>query len=370
MKDVQRDGSLEAVSVDLRTRSIGTPLVMRAKDGTPYCFSRDKRDGVYNLCRSQFATSLTSSNLIVNGVMTALTVGVAPLLTGFMTTPRFDLDEFRKICREADVLSAAKSLAANDLRVAYEQANSIQDLGSFLKRYQGVGYDSEGLIDKAKAKLESLQAEKKHAEYLNDFEQINTSYAAASFQSYWGTYDPDGLMPQVKIKEQQLREAEAERERVREASEKEQQRQQEAGAAREKAQTRQTIVTFRKSLGIGQETHCGMIVGTNKSLIKVQTMIGEHWFRTEQLYPPRFAPCSFTNNVYDDIGPFFLGGAGSQDIQNLPRVNTPKTAKSTPSTATEAPRPRCINPANGMPMLDPSGGCGGVDVTGKPYGMR
>jgi len=58
--------------------------------------------------------------------------------------------------------------------------------------------------------------------------------------------------------------------------------------------------TWRKHLALGSDTHCGMVVEMRPPLAKVQTMIGEMWFRSEQLWPPGSKDCHFLNGVYQD----------------------------------------------------------------------
>jgi hypothetical protein len=58
--------------------------------------------------------------------------------------------------------------------------------------------------------------------------------------------------------------------------------------------------TWRKHLALGSDTHCGMVVEMRPPLAKVQTMIGEMWFRSEQLWPPGTKDCHFLNGVYQD----------------------------------------------------------------------
>lgn len=57
---------------------------------------------------------------------------------------------------------------------------------------------------------------------------------------------------------------------------------------------------WRKHLTLGSDTHCGMVVEIRQPLIKVQTAIGEKWFRLEQLKPPGSMSCNFLNGVYQD----------------------------------------------------------------------
>jgi hypothetical protein len=59
---------------------------------------------------------------------------------------------------------------------------------------------------------------------------------------------------------------------------------------------------FRSKVKLGDESHCGMIVDLRAPLVKVQTIVGERWFRVEQIYPVGGAPCTFLNNTYQDIG--------------------------------------------------------------------
>jgi hypothetical protein len=57
---------------------------------------------------------------------------------------------------------------------------------------------------------------------------------------------------------------------------------------------------FRKGLKEGDNTHCGLVVEVKKKVVKIQTMIGEHWFKIDQLYPSGTADCKFINNVYQE----------------------------------------------------------------------
>ncbi len=57
---------------------------------------------------------------------------------------------------------------------------------------------------------------------------------------------------------------------------------------------------FRQSLGVGSESHCGLVVAINGPIAKVQAMVGEVWLKVEQLYPAGARSCRFFNNVYVD----------------------------------------------------------------------
>jgi len=55
---------------------------------------------------------------------------------------------------------------------------------------------------------------------------------------------------------------------------------------------------FRESLVIGNDTHCGLVVEVKKPIAKVQTLVGERWFKIAQLYPKDTHHCQFVNGQY------------------------------------------------------------------------
>lgn len=57
---------------------------------------------------------------------------------------------------------------------------------------------------------------------------------------------------------------------------------------------------FRKSIASGNDTHCGMVIEVKRPLIKIQTLIGEKWFKLEQLFPSNTRTCRFVNGIYSD----------------------------------------------------------------------
>jgi hypothetical protein len=58
---------------------------------------------------------------------------------------------------------------------------------------------------------------------------------------------------------------------------------------------------WRKHIVLGSDSHCGLVVDLKPSLAKVQTAIGEKWFKLEQLEPAGSASCNFSNGVYEDV---------------------------------------------------------------------
>ena len=68
------------------------------------------------------------------------------------------------------------------------------------------------------------------------------------------------------------------------------------------AQNHAVTNAFRKSLKVGAETHCGLILSINGPVAVVQAMapIGQYGMKISQLYPPGLADCRFYNGVYQD----------------------------------------------------------------------
>jgi hypothetical protein len=62
----------------------------------------------------------------------------------------------------------------------------------------------------------------------------------------------------------------------------------------------QKVAQFRRSLKIGSDSHCGLVVDVRGPIARVQSMIGEVWLKTAQLYPKGQKDCRFMNGVYQD----------------------------------------------------------------------
>ena len=63
---------------------------------------------------------------------------------------------------------------------------------------------------------------------------------------------------------------------------------------------RKYLTNFRAILTTGTDAHCGMVIEVKKPLVKVQTTIGEKWFRSNQMYPPGGPTCNFSNGLYQE----------------------------------------------------------------------
>ena len=76
-------------------------------------------------------------------------------------------------------------------------------------------------------------------------------------------------------------------------------------AAKQKQQIAQNHAqteSFRTSLKVGDQTHCGLVLSINGPVAVVQAMapIGQYGLKIRQLYPPGLADCRFLNGVYQD----------------------------------------------------------------------
>jgi hypothetical protein len=142
----------------------------------------------------------------------------------------------------------------------------------------------------------------KHNQYRSAFINIKTSAGAASFIQKHQNDDIDNLIPEARVLETELK---AKEELAREAEEGRRQLQARANEIERQKRTtyaRVSTIELRKKIKLGDETHCGMVIDTKLPLVKVQTMIGERWFKLDQIYPRGGAPCQFHNGTYQDVG--------------------------------------------------------------------
>lgn len=60
------------------------------------------------------------------------------------------------------------------------------------------------------------------------------------------------------------------------------------------------VAQFRRTLQVGNDSHCGLVVEVKGPIAKVQTMVGEVWLKVDQLHRKGTQSCRFVNNVYVD----------------------------------------------------------------------
>lgn len=59
-------------------------------------------------------------------------------------------------------------------------------------------------------------------------------------------------------------------------------------------------VSWREKLASGMQSHCGLVIERKGEIAKIQTQIGEHWLRVDQIHPPGAKRCRFENGQYVD----------------------------------------------------------------------
>ena len=60
------------------------------------------------------------------------------------------------------------------------------------------------------------------------------------------------------------------------------------------------VKTFRASIKVASESHCGLVIEVKTPIAKIETGIGEKWLKVDQLYPKGLADCRFTDGIYQD----------------------------------------------------------------------
>lgn len=75
-----------------------------------------------------------------------------------------------------------------------------------------------------------------------------------------------------------------------------------ANRLKESVERDQAASEFRKTLAVGSDTHCGLVIEVKPPIARVQSMIGEVWLKIEQLFPQGKQSCKFVNGVYQDPG--------------------------------------------------------------------
>lgn len=69
-------------------------------------------------------------------------------------------------------------------------------------------------------------------------------------------------------------------------------------AANRQAALLKKLPAYRAKLAVGDDTHCGMVIEIKRPIVKVQTVVGEKWFKVVQLFPKGEADCKFYNGRY------------------------------------------------------------------------
>lgn len=287
--DLSRNGA-ESVILDFGSRTVTLDAVrptnlsaaaQRAKTGTApdstewECFyglggTSVRIRASYNACASELVSSTNVASSI-GGVLN-LAVGTARSVVGI------DAQKVLAALAQANAISKGQDIIEHRLGERLKTSQTLADFEGTLSRYEKyVGPEFRPF-------MESLYKKDVEARQLAAY---RTAYAGArsaedfrQFSALYASYDPDNLVPTATAK----------------ANDLENKARREADAAQAKRAS--DLASFRSKLSSGDDTHCGMVIAVNGAVVKVQAMIGEYWFRRDQLFPPATAPCRFVNGVY------------------------------------------------------------------------
>lgn len=66
-------------------------------------------------------------------------------------------------------------------------------------------------------------------------------------------------------------------------------------ATKKEKEAQIAISAFRKSIQVGDESHCGLVIKVRKPLAQIQTPAGEQWMKIDQTFPIGLGNCQFLN---------------------------------------------------------------------------
>lgn len=148
------------------------------------------------------------------------------------------------------------------------------------KKVREIMEEEEKMTMEKKQEEEKRKKEEEYQQYRQSFLEANTYDDFKKFYIKYKDNDPDNLAEEGQKKWSEII-AKGMMIRFEKA----------------KAEEEQTK-KFRKNIQSGIDSHCGLIIETNEKVVKVQTPVGEYWFKKEQLYPPGLANCRFVNGTY------------------------------------------------------------------------
>lgn len=265
------DGSHEQLLLDFNARMVSLWAdvqqgARRHDDGSTFfmCEISDKNRELYksvnNICMSRLSTSDSSAQQILAAPFSA----PAALFGTRLFVVKVDTKAVASALASTSAMAQAREAERQRIRARMEATNSSREL-KYLASFGGVMADEPDLAAALRQKI----AEREAAEV----------QAAA-----------DAALAQQREAEKQQ-----EMERRWAAAEAAEQK-------RQIAQNRALIEAFRKTLKVGVESHCGLVLSINGPVAVVQAMspIGQYGLKINQLYPPGVADCRFFNGVYQD----------------------------------------------------------------------
>lgn len=238
----------------------------------------------YNVCASDFASSVnmvgTVAGSAVNAVFgtarSVVEVNAGRVFTAVAASHAIEVAHQNVDYHIEELLRGAASTEMFDRQVAKYIAFLSPEV-------------RDGQIPEIRKQVEARQL----AVYRKDFETARTAGELRAFATRYAGTDPDGL---VAIATSRAGEIE---DRNRAAAAETEKRRQVAAAA-DASQKHSQAVAFRKTVQVGSDTHCGLVLAVKGPIAEVQAPIGQVWMKISQLYPAGLARCDFYNGSYQE----------------------------------------------------------------------
>jgi len=224
----------------------------------------------HNICVSSFAANHVSGSSVVGSVFNApfAAAGVR------VYQVELDTDAILAAARESGAITQGSEATVSAVRAAIDGATTASTVSQLIKSGQLFLHAHPSLNDVAATKLAALRAQ--------EVQQAQDRKVE--------------IERQQQLTQQRQAQADIAVAAARKAEETERQR--------EIARNRVAVLAFRKSVKVGADTHCGLVLDVNGPVAIVQAPadIGRYGLKINQLYPAGMAPCRFLNGVYQDPG--------------------------------------------------------------------
>lgn len=283
------DGGHERILVDLAARKVQAyvsivPLNEQFQKGDDaklqrryYCreqvIGADDLQATHNVCVSSFSTTYIDAAGAVGGLISAPLWAAGGKRSYYVEVDR---DAILAAAVSSGAIQESFSKARSALEAAITTGIRSAQLTSLRSAAARLLADDPGLKERLDAKIKELRV----AEAEQQQKDADAARIAAE---------------QKRIAQEQAASA---------------LRQQEAKLAAQQAVERQKEIAkdhlltmaFRKTLKVGDQTHCGIVLSINGpvSIVQAPSPIGQYGLKINQLYPDGLAPCNFFNGSYQD----------------------------------------------------------------------
>ena len=161
-----------------------------------------------------------------------------------------------------------------------------------------------GALDKVRAENKKWEVDAYHF----GFNHAKNSDQFSLFIKIYENNDPEGLVPQAKVRRDQQLVLELKERSIRQAEEVKardlaaaQAKARSDAESSRKAKELRKLNEFRDAIRQGDETNCGPIIEDKGKLLKIAVAVAnfgsEHWLRREELFPTSYR-CEFYNGQY------------------------------------------------------------------------